>query len=65
MGLGLLIPLSIIMGLGGLAVFFWAMRGGQYDDPDGAAWRVLEQEDPMEPDGHGLRPAPDTEKGDG
>lgn len=62
MGLALLIPLSILMGLAGLAVFFWAMRGGQYDDPEGAAWRVLDQNDPMEPEGHGPRPVPDEDE---
>lgn len=37
----LLIPLSLAMGLAGLALFFWAMHSGQYEDLDGAAWRVL------------------------
>ena len=29
------------MGLVGLVAFLWAMRDGQYDDMDGAANRVL------------------------
>lgn len=46
MGLALLIPLSIAMGLVGLIAFIWALRQGQFDDPEGAAWRVLTPEDP-------------------
>lgn len=44
----LLIPLSLGMGLIGLGAFFWAMRNGQFDDPEGNAWRVIEPEDPSE-----------------
>jgi cbb3-type cytochrome oxidase maturation protein len=41
MSLGPLIALSVGLGLVGLGAFFWALRHGQFDDPDGAAWRVL------------------------
>lgn len=45
-GLALLIPIALGMGLLGLAAFFWAMRQHQFDDLDGAAQRVLiEDED--------------------
>jgi cbb3-type cytochrome oxidase maturation protein len=40
-GLVLLIPAAIFLGLVGLAAFFWALRNGQFDDPDGAAARIL------------------------
>nr|WP_314442415.1 cbb3-type cytochrome oxidase assembly protein CcoS [uncultured Sphingomonas sp.] len=40
-GLALLIPLALGLGLLGLAAFFWAMRRGQFDDMDGAAMRIL------------------------
>ncbi|HEY9090851.1 cbb3-type cytochrome oxidase assembly protein CcoS [Parasphingorhabdus sp.] len=40
-GLAILIPVALLMGLVGLAFFFWAMRNGQFDDLDGAAQRVL------------------------
>ena len=44
----LLIPIALLMGLSGLAAFFWALRGGQFDDPDGAAIRILlDEEDGM------------------
>lgn len=40
-GLLFLIPIALGMGLLGLAAFFWALRSGQFDDPDGAAARIL------------------------
>jgi len=44
-GLLVLIPLALTMGLLGLASFFWAMRDGQFEDLDGAANRILIDED--------------------
>lgn len=43
--LGFLIPLALIMGLVGLVGFFWAMRSGQFEDLDGAANRILIDEE--------------------
>lgn len=40
-GLAILIPIALGMGLLGLAAFLWSMRAGQYDDMDGAAHRIL------------------------
>ena len=40
-----LIPVALGMGLLGLAAFLWSMRSGQYDDLDGAAERILLDED--------------------
>ena len=37
----LLIPAALLLGLGGLAAFLWAMRSGQFEDLDGAAQRIL------------------------
>ena len=36
-----LIPVTVLMGIGSLAVFFWSLRSGQYEDMEGAAHRVL------------------------
>ncbi len=36
-----LIPIALLLGLLGLAAFLWALRNGQFDDLDGAAERVL------------------------
>jgi len=40
-GLAVLIPVALGLGLAGLAAFFWALRSGQFDDPDGSAARIL------------------------
>ena len=40
-----LIPAALTLGLLGLATFLWSLRSGQYDDLDGAAVRVLADED--------------------
>jgi cbb3-type cytochrome oxidase maturation protein len=44
-GLTFLIPLALGLGLCGLAAFFWALRTGQFDDMDGAALRILIDDD--------------------
>ncbi len=45
--LGFLIPVAIGLGLLGLTGFFWAMRSGQFDDMDGAANRILTEDDEL------------------
>lgn len=40
-----LLPGMLLLGIVGVAVFFWAVRSGQYDDMDGAAHRVLMDDD--------------------
>ena len=42
-----LIPLALALGGLGLAAFFWALKSGQFDDPEGAANRIL-KDDPLE-----------------
>lgn len=44
-GLTFLIPIALLMGLIGLASFFWAMKSGQFEDLDGAANRILIDEE--------------------
>ncbi|HRD46100.1 MAG TPA: cbb3-type cytochrome oxidase assembly protein CcoS [Caulobacter sp.] len=48
----MLAPLSLLLGLSGLAAFWWTLRSGQYEDPMGDAARIL--------DDH-LREGPDEE----
>jgi cbb3-type cytochrome oxidase maturation protein len=42
-----LIPLALILGCVGLGAFMWSLRSGQYEDLEGAAERILsDDEDP-------------------
>ena len=45
-----LIPAALALGLLGLGCFLWAVRSGQFDDPKGAASRILTDEDKPLPD---------------
>jgi len=40
-----LVPIALALGLSGLAAFLWSLRNGQYDDVEGAALRVLSDDD--------------------
>jgi cbb3-type cytochrome oxidase maturation protein len=40
-----LVPVALGLGLAGLAAFLWSLRSGQYDDIDGAAFRILPDDD--------------------
>lgn len=40
-----LIPVALFLGLIGLAAFIWSLKSGQYDDLEGAAQRVLLDDD--------------------
>ncbi|MGM0584829.1 MAG: cbb3-type cytochrome oxidase assembly protein CcoS [Pseudomonadota bacterium] len=46
------IPISILLGLLGLAAFLWALRSGQYRDLEGDAARILfsDQEEAPRPE---------------
>lgn len=43
-GLVFLIPLALMLGAVWLVAFLWSLKAGQYDDLDGAAWRVLDED---------------------
>lgn len=47
-GLLFLVPIAIGMGALGLAAFFWSLRNRQFEDLDGAAARILidDEDDP-------------------
>ncbi|MBX9700722.1 MAG: cbb3-type cytochrome oxidase assembly protein CcoS [Acetobacteraceae bacterium] len=51
-----LVPLAIFMGFLGLVGFLWNLRSGQYEDLDGAAARILFDDQPRKPPGK--EPAP-------
>jgi cbb3-type cytochrome oxidase maturation protein len=40
-----LVPMALLLGLAGLAAFLWSLKNGQYDDVEGAALRVLKDDD--------------------
>lgn len=43
-----LIPIALTLGLAGLAAFFWAARSGQFEDLDGAPYRMLRDDEEEE-----------------
>ncbi len=50
--LGFLIPAALLLGLGGLLAFLWTVKTGQYEDLEGAAARILieDEADRIEPE---------------
>ncbi len=40
-----LIPVTLLLAGGGLLLFLWCARSGQFEDLDGAAWRILRDDD--------------------
>jgi cbb3-type cytochrome oxidase maturation protein len=40
-----LIPIALLLGFGGVIAFMWALKSGQFDDPEGAASRILQDDD--------------------
>ena len=70
-GLLYLIPVAIGLGLVGLAAFLWSLKSSQFEDLDGAANRILFDDDLPEErraasDRPGeTRPPPDAPHGEG
>jgi cbb3-type cytochrome oxidase maturation protein len=40
-----LLPIALSLGLMGLIAFLWSLRSGQYEDLEGAALRILDDDD--------------------
>jgi cbb3-type cytochrome oxidase maturation protein len=40
-----LIPVALALGAVGLAAFMWSLKSGQYEDLEGAAERILSNDD--------------------
>jgi cbb3-type cytochrome oxidase maturation protein len=53
MSLGALILLSLCLGLGAWLLFIWSVKSGQYEDPEGPKYRMLEDDDDPPPRGPG------------
>ncbi|UCG78948.1 MAG: cbb3-type cytochrome oxidase assembly protein CcoS [Nitrospirota bacterium] len=41
----LLIGLTFLVSLGAWLIFVWSVKSGQYDDPEGPKYRMLEDDD--------------------
>ena len=41
----ILVPCSLILGLGALVGFVWTLKSDQYSDPEGDAQRILLKDD--------------------
>jgi cbb3-type cytochrome oxidase maturation protein len=48
-GVAFMLPIALGMGLLGLAAFFWSLKRGQFSDLDGAAARILIEDEEQEP----------------
>ena len=46
----LLIPVALFLGLLGLGAFVWSLHNGQYDDLEGAASRILLEDEDSQDD---------------
>ncbi len=46
-----LVPIALLMGAVGLVAFLWSLDNGQYDDLEGAAERILfdDEDEPLMP----------------
>ncbi len=44
-----LVPAALLLGGIGLLAFLWALRSGQFEDLEGAAYRALEDEPADDP----------------
>jgi cbb3-type cytochrome oxidase maturation protein len=45
----LMIPMGILIVVGAVWAFFWAVNSGQFDDLDSPAWRILLDDDSRPP----------------
>ncbi len=53
MSLGFLIAISLGLGIAAWLGFLWSVRSGQYDDPEGPKYRMLDDDEPSTPKGRG------------
>lgn len=56
-----LIPIALFLGGLGLAAFLWSLKTGQYDDLEGAANRILFDDDPVPPQKKNPQPPNDNQ----
>ena len=51
----ILIPAALGLGLLGLGAFVWSLKSGQYDDMEGAARRILDDDEEPGQDGSDIK----------
>jgi cbb3-type cytochrome oxidase maturation protein len=44
-----LMPIALLLGAAGLGAFMWALKSGQFEDPEGDARRILLDDDLGDP----------------
>ncbi len=49
MSLGLLIGLSLALGVAAWLFFMWTVKSGQYEDPEGPKYRMLDDDEGEKP----------------
>ncbi|MGL4322518.1 MAG: cbb3-type cytochrome oxidase assembly protein CcoS [Beijerinckiaceae bacterium] len=45
----ILLPIALALGFLGLGAFMWSLRTRQYEDLEGAGWRILSDDDLPDP----------------
>ena len=55
----LMIPMGILIVIGALWAFFWAVDSGQFDDLESPGWRILLDDDSRPPAGRDQVEKPD------
>ncbi|WP_243337386.1 cbb3-type cytochrome oxidase assembly protein CcoS [Anaeromyxobacter soli] len=62
MSIGFLVVLSLALGVAAWLFFIWTVRSGQYDDPEGPKYRMLDDDEgerpPPREGGEAPRPPP-------
>ena len=62
MELGFLIALSLALGVAAWLFFLWSVKSGQYEDPEGPKYRMLDDDEPPPPPPSPPPPPPDREE---
>jgi cbb3-type cytochrome oxidase maturation protein len=61
----LMIPLGVLIVIGALWAFFWAVNSGQFDDLESPGWRILLDDDSKPPPAPGTTEATPEGAGEG
>lgn len=56
----ILVPIALLLSLVGLTAFIWSVSHAQYEDLDGAAVRILLDDDPRQDDSPKPNDAPQS-----